>query len=64
MTNPTLETIESELKAMNINLAEANDIATLSAYSTIPPTLDDESRRALGRLRDRVMERAKARTAG
>ena len=61
MSDQILESIERELKLINVNMAEANDIATLAAYSSIPATLDDDSRKALRRLRDRVMERAKAR---
>jgi hypothetical protein len=57
-----LERIEHELELLNINLAEANDIATLAAFPTMPANLDNDSRRALGLLRDRVMERARTRT--
>jgi hypothetical protein len=46
---------------MNVNMAEANDIAMLSAFSSIPADLDNESRKALSQLRDRLMERAKTR---
>jgi len=46
---------------MNVNLAEANDIAMLTAFSSIPADLDDASRKALRRLRDKMMERAQTR---
>jgi hypothetical protein len=46
---------------MNLNLAEANDIAMLTAFSSMPADLDDVSRTALKRLRDKMMERAKTR---
>ena len=62
LSNPTLDNIERELKLLNVNLTEANDIATLAAFLAIPPTLDDVSRRALKLLRDKVVERAKLRT--
>ena len=61
MSNLTLERIEHELKLMNVNMAEANDIATLSTYAAIPANLDEDSRKALRRLRDKVMERARTR---
>jgi len=48
---------------MNVNMAEANDIAMLSAFSSMPADLDDASRKALARLRDRMMERARNRSA-
>jgi len=56
-----LDRIEHELQLMNVNLAEANDIAMLTAFSSIPADLDNESRKALQRLRDRMMERARSR---
>ena len=62
MSNLTLENIERELHLLNVNLAEANDIAMLSAFSSMPANLDNESRNALGKLRDLMMERAKTRT--
>ena len=62
LSNLTLENIERELHSLNVNLAEANDIAMLSAFSSMPANLDNESRSALGKLRDLMMERAKART--
>jgi hypothetical protein len=46
---------------MNIHLGEANDIAMLSAFSAMPPDLDNDSRKALRRLRDKMMERARTR---
>jgi hypothetical protein len=61
LSNLTLDRIEHELQLMNVNMAEANDIAMLSAFSSIPADLDNESRKALSRLRDRLMERAKTR---
>lgn len=56
-----MEKIEHELKQININLAEANDIAMLAAFKAMPPELDNDSRRALALLRDRMMERARTR---
>ena len=47
---------------MNVNMAEANDIAMLSAFSAMPADLDTESRKAMRRLRDKMMQRAKTRT--
>ena len=61
MSNATLDSIEQELKLLNANLAEANDIAMLAAFTPWPADLDNVSRRALSRLRDRLMERALAR---
>jgi len=58
MSNLTLDRIEQELQLINVNLAEANDIAMLTAFSSMPADLDTESRNALKRLRDRMMERA------
>jgi hypothetical protein len=46
---------------MNVNMAEANDIATLLAFPVMPADLDNDSRKALRRLRDKVMERARSR---
>jgi hypothetical protein len=43
---------------LNINLAEANDIAMLAAYRAMPPELDNDSRKALALLRDKMMKRA------
>ena len=61
LSNLTLEKIEQELRLMNVNMAEANDIAMLTAYSAMPADLDDLSRKALRRLRDKMMERARTR---
>jgi hypothetical protein len=61
LSNLTLDKIEHELQLMNLNLAEANDIAMLTAFSSMPADLDEESRKALKRLRDKMMERAKTR---
>ena len=58
MSNLTLDKIEIELQLMNVNLAEANDIAMLTAFASMPADLDDASRKALRRLRDKMMERA------
>ena len=46
---------------MNVNLAEANDIAMLMAFPSMPADLEDESRKALHRLRDKMMDRARIR---
>ena len=61
LSNLTLDRIELELQLMNVNLAEANDIAMLTAFSSMPADLDDASRKAMRRLRDNMMERAKTR---
>ena len=61
LSYPTLDRIEKELQLMNANLAEANDIAMLSAFSSMPADLDNESRAALRLLRDKMMTRARAR---
>ena len=58
MSNATLDNIEHELKLLNINLAEANDIATIAAFPTMPADLDNESRTALKMLRKKVMDRS------
>jgi len=58
LSNQTLDRIEQELRLMNINLAEANDIAMLAAFRAMPPELDNDSRKALSLLRDRMMKRA------
>ena len=58
LSNPTLDKIEHELRLLNANLAEANDIAMLSAFSAMPADLDNESRKALRQLRDKMMRRA------
>ncbi|MDH3576415.1 MAG: hypothetical protein OEO71_01185 [Gammaproteobacteria bacterium] len=46
---------------MNVNLAEANDIAMLSAFASMPADLENDSRKALIGLRDKMMERARNR---
>ena len=61
LSNLTLDSIEKALQLMNVNMAEANDIATLIAFPAMPADLDNDSRKALRRLRDKVMERAKSR---
>jgi hypothetical protein len=61
LSDLTLDRIEHELQLINVNLAEANDIAMLTAYSSMPADLDDASRKALRRLRDKMMERAQTR---
>ena len=61
MSNLTLDRIEKELQLINDKLAEANDIAMLSAFSSMPADLDNESRAALRLLRDKMMTRARAR---
>lgn len=57
----SLEKIEHELQQLNMNLADANDIAMLSAFAAMPADLDNDSRKALRRLRDKMMARALAR---
>jgi hypothetical protein len=59
----TLDRIEHELQLMNVNLAEANDIAMLLAFTSMPANLDNDSRKALAGLRDKMMERARIRAA-
>ena len=61
MSDQTLDRIEQELQLINVNLAEANDIAMLTAYSSIPADLDNDSRKAIRRLRDKMMARAVSR---
>jgi len=61
LSNLTLDRIEKELQLINTNLAEANDIAMLSAFSSMPADLDNESRAAMRLLRDKMMVRALAR---
>lgn len=63
MSNATLDSIEQKLQLINESLAEANDIATLAAFPTMPADLDNESRAALRRLREKIMARTIARTA-
>ncbi|MCJ7590817.1 MAG: hypothetical protein MUO51_05645 [Woeseiaceae bacterium] len=61
MSDATLDRIEQELQLININMAEANDIAMLACYSAMPADLDTDSRKALRALRDKMMLRARAR---
>jgi hypothetical protein len=61
LSDKSLEKIEHELQLLNINIAEANDIATLAAFPSMPADLDNESRKALRQLRDNIMKRARAR---
>jgi hypothetical protein len=61
LSNLTLDRIEQELQLLNVNMADANDIAMLAAFSSIPADLDTESRKALGQLRIKMMERARTR---
>jgi len=56
-----LEGIERELQLINANLAEANDIALLAVFKPLPPELDNDSRKALAVIRDKVMKRASER---
>ena len=58
MSSLTLEGIERELQLVNANLAEANDIALLAVFKPLPPELDNDSRKALAAIRDKVMKRA------
>jgi len=61
LSDLTLERIEQELKLLNVNLAEANDIAMLGVFKAMPPELENESRKALSQLRDKMMKRARDR---
>jgi len=61
LSDLTLDRIEQELQLMNVNLAEANDIAMLAVFKAMPPEIDDESRKALSLLRDKMMKRARDR---
>ena len=63
LSSQVLDRIEHELRQMNVNLAEANDIAMLAAFRALPPELDNESRKALALLRDKMMKRARERAA-
>ena len=63
MSSLTLEKIEQELRQLNINLAEANDIAMLGVFKAMPPELDNDSRKALALLRSKMMKRARDRAA-
>jgi hypothetical protein len=44
-------------------MAEANDIAMLAAFKTMPPELDNDSRKALSLLRAKMMARARDRAS-
>ena len=61
MSSLNLEKIEQALRLLNANLAEANDIAMLAAFKAMPPELDNDSRKALALLRDKMMKRARDR---
>lgn len=61
LSSLTLDKIEQELRLMNVNLAEANDIAMLAAFKAMPPELDNDSRKALTLLRAKMMTRARDR---
>lgn len=61
LSSEALDRIAQELRLINVNLAEANDIAMLAAFRTMPPELDNDSRKALSLLRDRMMKRARDR---
>ena len=61
LSSDALDRIAHELRLMNANLAEANDIAMLAAFRTIPPELDNDSRKALSLLRDSMMKRTRER---
>ena len=63
LSDESLDGIQKELRELNANLADANDIATLATYKAMPPELDNDSRKALKLLRDKVMERARSRAA-
>jgi len=61
VSDTTLEKIVRELQLLNANMADANDIAMLAAYSSMPADLAEGSRKALRQLRDKMMERAVSR---
>jgi hypothetical protein len=61
LSSEALDRIAQELRLINVNLAEANDIAMLAAFRTMPPELDNDSRKALSLLRDRMMKRVRGR---
>jgi len=63
VSDSTLDKIEHELRLMNVHLAEANDIAMLSAFAAIPADLENDSRKALRTLRDKMMQRVVTRAA-
>lgn len=61
MSNLTLNKIEHELRLLNAHMADANDIATLTAFTPWPADLDNDARKALSQLRDKMMGRARSR---
>jgi hypothetical protein len=63
LSDETLDRIEQELKLINFNMAEANDIAMLMAFPSMPADLDNDSRKAMRHLRDKLMERARRRAS-
>jgi hypothetical protein len=63
LSSQTLDRIEHELKLLNVNLAEANDIAMLAVFKAMPPEIDNDGRKALSLLRDKMIERAKTRAS-
>ena len=63
LSSQTLERIEHQLRLLNVHLAEANDIAMLAAFKAMPPELDNDSRKGLSLLRDRMMKCARDRVA-
>jgi len=62
LSNQILERIEHELQQLNANMAEANDIALLSAFSPFPANLKEVSRDALKQLSAKILERGKTRS--
>jgi hypothetical protein len=60
LSNEILERIAQELRLMNVNMTDANDIATLAAFPTMPADLDNDSRKALQQLRKKIMKRARS----
>ena len=63
LSSQTLEGIMRELQLLNVNLAEANDIAMVAAFKPLPPELDNDSRKALAEICNKLMNRAKDRAA-
>ena len=61
LSNLTLDRIEQELQLLNASMADANDIAMLAAFSTMPAELDNESMKGFGQLRNRMIGRARTR---
>jgi len=61
LSDPIFESIEQQLQLLNVNMAEANDIALLAAFSPYPANLKDVSRDALKKLREKILARAKDR---